>query len=227
MNEVINLSLDLRLLQPVEALFPLLPLLPWILLGGTIVGTAVIIAMLTDPDPEKTVSIAILGEKGAGKSTMWNYLRGIKGTPQVTTVSDIEEFVFDTKSDGTKLKIKRAKDLGGGQSFVQNYDDVIVENGCFIFYFMPMDSMKDEAARTRIKSRKDKIYRLLEERKLKDYGVKFVLTYADKFDANEQREWEEKTCKELDIKREYLLSGSMVEGELRATIKDLIAKACK
>lgn len=224
MNEVINLSLDLRLLYPIEAIVPLIPAL--IALGGAIVAATVIIIMLSEPNSE-TVSIAILGEKGAGKSTMWNYLRGIKGTPQVTTISDIEEFVFATKSDGTQLKIKRTKDLGGGQGFVQGYDDVIVENGCFIFYFMPMDSMKDEAARTRIKSRKDKIYRLLEERKLKDYGVKFVLTYADKFDANEQREWEEKTCKELDIKREYLLSGSMVEGELRATIKDLIAKACK
>lgn len=225
MNEVINLSLDLRLLYPIEAIVPLIPAL--IALGGVIVAATVIIIMLSEPNSE-TVSIAILGEKGAGKSTMWNYLRGIKGTPQVTTISDIEEFVFATKSDGTQLKIKRTKDLGGGQGFVQGYDDVIVENGCFIFYFMPMDSVKDKDTIERIKARKDKIYRLIDEKKLKACGVRFVLTYADKFrDSEKQKEWEDRTCKELGIERKYLLSGSMVEGGLREEIKDLIAKAEK
>lgn len=81
--------------------------------------------------------LAILGMKMSGKTTMLNKMRGIKELPQSTNSEPYDKFTYTTKSNKA-IKIEKGKDIGGTQSFISLYDQIIKDNE-FIFFFFDVN----------------------------------------------------------------------------------------
>lgn len=171
-----------------------------------------------------TRNVLILGQKGAGKTTMWNYLRGISGEPQVTQYEHIKAFVFARKKSGMPLRIASTVDIGGQATFVSNYDHLI-ESDSHIFFFCRIDSIRSEVEMRDIRARLDKIRRVVEAKGVRTIGLTLVLTYADRYARDVQDEMCAAFRENVQLPAEALMCGSMVEGDLKERVKEKLKAA--
>lgn len=195
----------------VKVLFHVSPLISLpLLLSDYILGT--------------TKSVLILGQKGAGKTMMWNYLRGIAGEPQVTQYEHIKTFVFAHKKNGVPLRIASTVDIGGQATFVSNYEQLI-EADSHILFFCRIDSVQSEDEMQDIRARLEKIRRVAEGKATSSIGLTIVLTYADRY----ARDVQEQLCtafrENVQLPAEALMYGSMVEGDLKDRVKERLKAA--
>ena len=120
--------------------FWLIPILAG-LFGG--LGSFVIGAIIGVLLPSKACSIAILGSKGAGKSTLWEQLQGIFADENYRPTVGIENVnQFTINYDGKEKVIAKSKDFGGGDDVVKYYGEVITE-GTFIYYLINLTSLEE------------------------------------------------------------------------------------
>ncbi len=105
-------------------MLPLLALIP-LIVGGSIFIGGEIWDILTD-DSKKTLrackKIVILGDRGSGKTTLWNGLRGLRtsgGYTQTMGLENIES--FDIKVNGRTVTIAKGADIGGSEELVGSY----------------------------------------------------------------------------------------------------------
>lgn len=159
---------------------PVLSVFGWsvIIIIATIGGWSLI--------PSKAKKIAILGTKGAGKSTLFFKLGGYPIKPaESTKVKEIEEFKMK-KPNGDTITIAATKDFGGEDIYVRQYQEVI-EKGTFIHFLI---NAKDDLYNKKgelnnrpieITSRLRKIKQVVKNKEIKknDVGVNIIVTHLD------------------------------------------------
>lgn len=157
-----------------------IPFLPIFI--GALIGLAIAGGIILYCSPSKeTKKIAILGTQASGKTTLWNKLRD-QVCPEhyyITPESPIDK--FDISIDGRTVSICATKDFGGTDIWVQHYEDVI-DDGTFIYYLVDLTRLKE--TKREIRSRLQKISKIIKEKKYKDCGLKIIATHYDEYSNN-------------------------------------------
>lgn len=129
----------------------------------------------------KTKHIIILGSKGAGKTTLWNALQS-KITEKEPLPTDKEPIVgFRINVDGKSVRISSTKDFGGGDDWVKDYDEIIKENGTFIFYLVDLLNLHERGKKDEIRARLRKISSIIKEKGLKNCGCHILATNYEQY----------------------------------------------
>ncbi len=128
---------------------------------------------------KKTKRIIILGSKAAGKTTLWNKLRGrIVGSDCFATqTTKIDS--FDVQSGGHVVEVQKTMDIGGGDLYVSYYEKLINEDGTFVYFLI--DLMSLDETNQEVRSRLQLISKIIKDKKLKDCGFKILATHYDKY----------------------------------------------
>ncbi len=149
-----------------------------IAIGGTgtiLVGIAV--KHWIEKNKNKIVKIAILGGKGCGKTELWYKLQG-KERPSVeaTNRDKIEKFTLGEKNDGRSVTVESTTDLGGGDEWVQAYNEIIDKDGTLIYFLVDLTRLNELKAETR--ARLAKILKI--NKNFKNNRIIILATFFDK-----------------------------------------------
>ena len=114
-----------------------------------------------------TVSIAIFGSRGAGKTTLWKQLMGVfKDADYYHPTLGAEDInLFSIEYDGKKKYISTSKDFGGDDNLVKEYGEIISEN-TFVYYLIDLTTLEEFKNQTR--ARLQYLSKLIEQKQLKD-----------------------------------------------------------
>lgn len=171
----------MNLFLVIEAILPLWPIAA-ILFGALI---ALLIGLSSSPN-QKTRRIVILGSSMSGKTTLWNQLRnrtvGSVYNP-TTGFSDVESFTV--KVDANEVKVLATKDIGGSDTLVKYYGELVNENGTFIYFLI--DLMKLQGAKQEIRARLQLISKCIKDKNLKDCGFKIIATHFDQYEEDHKK----------------------------------------
>lgn len=157
-----------------EAIWPL-----WLigLLAGSVVA-AFLSGLMSSPD-EDTRKIVILGSSGAGKTTLWDKLRSKIGrTSYYQTNQECVDSFSITVADKT-VRIPKTKDIGGNDFAVQYYQDLINEDGTFIYFLV--DLTKLDVTKQEIRARLQVISKIMKDKNLEKCGFKILATHFDEY----------------------------------------------
>lgn len=162
----------------IEAIWPL-----WLVgvLAGSVI-TALLRGLLSSPS-EETKKIVILGSSGAGKTTLWNRLRGkISSTSHYQTTQE-RVGSFSIMVAGKTVTIAETKDIGGNDFAVQYYSELINEDGTFIYFLVDLTKLEDTKENTirEIRARLQLISKILKDNKLEKCGFKILATHFDEY----------------------------------------------
>ena len=151
--------------------------LPFVLIPALLLG--VFLTLLAFTPNEKTRRIVILGSIASGKTTLWNQLRGLGyGREHVQTASTIIDS-FKMKGKDHEVTIKATKDIGGGDQWVKEYDNLILED-TFIYYLIDLTQLEGKKCKD-TRARLQKISKVISEKELKNCGLKILATHYDQY----------------------------------------------
>lgn len=123
-------------------MLPLLALIPLIFAGSAAAGA--LLAWIIDVLKEETKEnlreckkIAVLGDRGSGKTTLWNGLRGMRtsGACSQTIGRQIIES-FDINVHGRIVTIEKGTDIGGGDDNVLPYYSKLLSGGETVLFYL-------------------------------------------------------------------------------------------
>ena len=135
---------------------------------------------------KETVNIVILGDKGCGKTELWCRLQGKKNTENGGTSKErIDSFTLGKNPSGDNVVVQTSKDIGGGDNWVKDYDELVNCNGTFIYYLVELTRLDYIAEDTRNRLRK--IKSIERKKKLKDCGIRILATFFDKYDGDKDK----------------------------------------
>lgn len=163
-----------------EAILPV-----WLLwvLGGSIgsILVALFCGLSSSPD-EKTKRIVVFGSKASGKTTLWNQLMDKKVVTEYRTTDQekIESFIFFANNHF--VRVLATKDIGGGDMFVRYYNELISENGTFVYFLVDLTRLHE--TKQEIRSRLQVISKCIKDKKLLNCGFKIIATHFDEYDKN-------------------------------------------
>ena len=183
MNDLlINCTLNLGLCSKQIAAIPFVIWLILIGLGGGLVGGLIsaLIDLLIEELSKKTKSIAILGMKEAGKTTLWHALGGVNEYEGRTEIENTHPFQIGN------ITIKGSKDIGGNDNRVKMYDELMLPN-TYIFFLFDVTKIKDRGYVKGILERLCKITKInkkFNEEERKGCGIKLIGTHIDQYDGN-------------------------------------------
>lgn len=161
-----------------EAILPLWLL--WVLGGSLLVG--LFCGLLSSPD-ENTKRIVVFGSKASGKTTLWNQLmdkKVVREEYRTTNQEKIES--FNVFANNHYVKVLATKDIGGGDMFVRYYDELISENGTFVYFLVDLTRLHE--TKQEIRSRLQVISKCIKDKKLQNCGFKIIATHFDEYDKN-------------------------------------------
>lgn len=161
-----------------EAILPLWLL--WVLGGSLLVG--LFCGLLSSPD-ENTKRIVVFGSKASGKTTLWNQLmdkKVVREEYRTTNQEKIES--FNVFANNHYVKVLATKDIGGGDMFVRYYDELISENGTFVYFLVDLTRLHE--TKQEIRSRLQVISKCIKDKKLQNCGFKIIATLFDEYDKN-------------------------------------------
>lgn len=169
------------------AIFPFLPffvpLWGWVIATIFVGGCAIAIAGAVMTSGKK---LTILGMSRAGKSTLYNMLKtGEPGKPDVTGFEDVSEFKIKDRN----IRVKKGKDIGGGNSFLSYYEDLIKENEIIVFVFNVakyLDS-NEFLYQRETKDRLDFIYRKAKEYNKEMKNLVMIASHIDDLPEEKQK----------------------------------------
>ena len=78
--------------------------------------------------------LAVLGMKGAGKTRFYRHLQNKPYIEGESGVDEYEEFEYK-KQDGKTIYIRKGKDIGGSEDYINLYEDMIKECDILVFCF--------------------------------------------------------------------------------------------
>ena len=163
-----------------EAILPV-----WLLwvLGGSIgsILVALFCGMSSSPD-ENTKRIVIFGSKASGKTTLWNQLMDKKVVTKYRTTDQEKIESFNVFANNRYVKILATKDIGGGDMFVRYYNELISENGTFVYFLVDLTRLHE--TKQEIRSRLQVISKCIKDKKLLNCGFKIIATHFDEYDKN-------------------------------------------
>ena len=155
----------------------------WLLwvLGGSIL--VVLFCRLSSSPDEKTKRIVVFGSKASGKTTLWNQLmdkKVVREEYRTTNQEKIES--FNVFANNHYVKVLATKDIGGGDMFVRYYDELISENGTFVYFLVDLTRLHE--TKQEIRSRLQVISKCIKDKKLQNCGFKIIATHFDEYDKN-------------------------------------------
>lgn len=163
-----------------EAILPV-----WLLwvLGGSIgsILVALFCGLSSSPD-EKTKRIVVFGSKASGKTTLWNQLMDKKVVTEYRTTNQEKIESFNVFANNHYVKVLATKDIGGGDMFVRYYDELISENGTFVYFLVDLTRLHE--TKQEIRSRLQVISKCIKDKKLQNCGFKIIATHFDEYDKN-------------------------------------------
>ena len=163
-----------------EAILPV-----WLLwvLGGSIgsILVALFCGMSSSPD-ENTKRIVIFGSKASGKTTLWNQLMDKKVVTEYRTTDQEKIESFNFFANNRFVRVLATKDIGGGDMFVRYYNELISENGTFVYFLVDLTRLHE--TKQEIRSRLQVISKCIKDKKLQNCGFKIIATHFDEYDKN-------------------------------------------
>ena len=160
-----------------EAILPV-----WLLwvLGGSIL-VALFCRLSSSPD-EKTKRIVVFGSKASGKTTLWNQLMDKKVVTEYRTTDQEKIESFNFFANNRFVRVLATKDIGGGDMFVRYYNELISENGTFVYFLVDLTRLHE--TKQEIRSRLQVISKCIKDKKLLNCGFKIIATHFDEYDKN-------------------------------------------
>lgn len=163
-----------------EAILPV-----WLLwvLGGSIgsILVALFCGLSSSPD-EKTKRIVVFGSKASGKTTLWNQLMDKKVVTEYRTTDQEKIESFNFFANNRFVRVLATKDIGGGDMFVRYYNELISENGTFVYFLVDLTRLHE--TKQEIRSRLQVISKCIKDKKLLNCGFKIIATHFDEYDKN-------------------------------------------
>ena len=163
-----------------EAILPV-----WLLwvLGGSIgsILVALFCGLSSSPD-EKTKRIVVFGSKASGKTTLWNQLMDKKVVTEYRTTNQEKIESFNFFANNRFVRVLATKDIGGGDMFVRYYNELISENGTFVYFLVDLTRLHE--TKQEIRSRLQVISKCIKDKKLLNCGFKIIATHFDEYDKN-------------------------------------------
>ena len=163
-----------------EAILPV-----WLLwvLGGSIgsILVALFCGLSSSPD-EKTKRIVVFGSKASGKTTLWNQLMERKVVREYRTTDQEKIESFNFFANNRFVRVLATKDIGGGDMFVRYYNELISENGTFVYFLVDLTRLHE--TKQGIRSRLQVISKCIKDKKLLNCGFKIIATHFDEYDKN-------------------------------------------
>lgn len=163
-----------------EAILPV-----WLLwvLGGSIgsILVALFCGLSSSPD-EKTKRIVVFGSKASGKTTLWNQLMDKKVVTEYRTTDQEKIESFNFFANNHFVRVLATKDIGGGDMFVRYYNELISENGTFVYFLVDLTRLHE--TKQEIRSRLQVISKCIKDKKLLNCGFKIIATHFDEYDKN-------------------------------------------
>lgn len=174
--------LDIELINEINiAIFPIIPLVLWAL-GAIFLGGCIF--LFSDIVKTTGKKLAILGMERSGKTTLYNMLRtGEPGKPLQTSIEEVGDFVVKDR----KIKIKKGKDIGGGESLISYYEDLIRESEIIIFIFNVSKFLNDSTYQRDTKDRLDYIYRKVKEYNKEMKNIVMIASHLDVLPDDKQK----------------------------------------
>ena len=160
-----------------EAILPLWLL--WVLGGSLLVG--LFCGLSSSPD-EKTKRIVVFGSKASGKTTLWNQLMDKKVVTEYRTTDQEKIESFNFFANNRFVRVLATKDIGGGDMFVRYYNELISENGTFVYFLVDLTRLHE--TKQEIRSRLQVISKCIKDKKLLNCGFKIIATHFDEYDKN-------------------------------------------
>lgn len=160
-----------------EAILPLWLL--WVLGGSLLVG--LFCGSLSSPD-KNTKRIVVFGSKASGKTTLWNQLRDKKVVTEYRTTDQEKIESFNVFANNRYVKVLATKDIGGGDMFVRYYNELISENGTFVYFLVDLTRLHE--TKQEIRSRLQVISKCIKDKKLQNCGFKIIATHFDEYYKN-------------------------------------------
>ena len=163
-----------------EAILPV-----WLLwvLGGSIgsILVAFFCGLSSSPD-ENTKRIVIFGSKASGNTTLWNQLMDKKVVTEYRTTDQEKIESFNFFANNRFVRVLATKDIGGGDMFVRYYNELISENGTFVYFLVDLTRLHE--TKQEIRSRLQVISKCIKDKKLLNCGFKIIATHFDEYDKN-------------------------------------------
>ena len=163
-----------------EAILPV-----WLLwvLGGSIgsILVAIFCGLSSSPD-EKTKRIVVFGSKASGKTTLWNQLMDKKVVTEYRTTDQEKIESFNFFANNRFVRVLATKDFGGDDLYVRYYNELISENGTFVYFLVDLTRLHE--TKQEIRSRLQVISKCIKDKKLLNCGFKIIATHFDEYDKN-------------------------------------------
>ena len=163
--------------------FPLLPLWLIYIIAVAIYGGSLILLRTCKIKGKK---LAVLGRKDAGKTRFYRFLQGkeyIEGVDNETEQDDIESFTY-TCSNGSKIKIQKGYDYGGGRDYVKaHYKELLKDSDIVVFVFDLHKFLNDMEYQKETNS----IASLINEMNYKKCNIVKIASHKDEFDLSKQK----------------------------------------
>lgn len=80
------------------------------------------------------------------------------------------------------MRVIATKDIGGGDMFVRYYNELISENGTFVYFLVDLTRLHE--TKQEIRSRLQVISKCIKDKKLLNCGFKIIATHFDEYDKN-------------------------------------------
>lgn len=149
---------------------------------------------------ERSVDLAILGPNEAGKTTLWNFLKGSTASKVYQETDGKEALSFVASSiiwNAVKLDepIERLKftgyDINGNGDFIRtDWEKIIEKSNMIIFVFNSYKYLNSEDYQRDINQRMQFVYSTVRKQTDgKNRGIWLLGSYADKLD-NKKKDWE-------------------------------------
>ena len=156
----------------IEAIWPLW--LIGLLCGGLLTLFAAGLASIPNV---KTRRIVILGSTLSGKTTLWNQLRDRNVGYDYVASQQAKVESFLVRAGDCAVKVLATKDIGGGDLYVKYYEELINENGTFIYFLIDLTRLQE--TEQEVRSRLQLISKCMKDKKLEDCGFKILATHFD------------------------------------------------
>ncbi len=160
-----------------EAILPVWLL--WVLGGSILIG--LFCGMPSSPD-ENTKRIVIFGSKASGKTTLWNQLMDKKVVTEYRTTDQEKIESFTVYANNNYVRVHATKDFGGDDLYVRYYNELISENGTFVYFLVDLTRLQE--TKQEIRSRLQVISKCIKDKKLLNCGFKIIATHFDEYGKN-------------------------------------------
>ena len=121
-----------------EAILPVWLL--WVIGGSILVW---LFSKLSSSPDENTKRIVVFGSKASGKTTLWNQLMDKKVVTEYRTTDQEKIESFNVFANNHYVKVLATKDIGGGDMFVRYYNELISENGTFVYFLVDLTRLHE------------------------------------------------------------------------------------